>query len=464
MTNMARTKLPKKKLDYSGFLKQKEQVSKDHGFDPTWMPKKLFPFQRALVEWSTRKGRSAIFADCGLGKTFIQLTWAENVARKTKGRILILTPLAVSFQTVQEGKKLGLEVTQRREGLKKKTDRIVVTNYERLHYFNPEDFDGIVCDESSILKNYDGATKAAITEFMRTRPYRLLCTATAAPNDYMELGTSSEALGEMAYRYMLAMFFTHDSGDTSKWRLKGHVQKHIFWRWVCSWARAMRKPSDLGFDDNGFILPSLTETMHIVCTRQNKHRNTFFDTTAITMEEQREERRRTLPERCEMAADLINAHKNPAVAWCGLNDEATLLEKLIDGAVNVQGSDSNDKKERAFRDFASGDIRVIVSKPTIAGFGLNWQHCAHMTFFPTHSYEQYYQSIRRCWRFGQEHKVTVDLITTEGQRRMMKNLQRKQVAATEMFEWLVQLMNNEEQAPKSKTFAGRQKEALPSWL
>ncbi len=447
-------------MNYSDFLDRKTQLGGNHGFDPVWMPSFLFDFQKSLVEWACRKGRAAIFADCGLGKTTMQLTWAENVVRKTNGRVLILTPLAVAFQTVKEGEKFGIEVKHRREGLQN-GDRIVVTNYERLHYFNPNDFDGVVCDESSILKNFDGETRKAITDFMRKRPYRLLCTATAAPNDYIELGTSSEALGVMERKHMLAQFFTHDGGDTATWRLKGHARERLFWRWVCSWARACRKPSDLGFEDNGFKLPSLTVRDHIV-TAAKPRDGYLFDISAVGLDEQREDLRRTIDERCGMVAELCNAHNQPAVCWCNLNAEADAIAGAVRGAVNVQGSDSDEEKEEAFAGFANGDIRVIVSKASIAGFGLNWQHCAHETFFPSHSYEQYYQCVRRCWRFGQKNPVTVDMVTTDGQQNVLRNMERKADAAAEMFSQLVALMRDELQIRKTTGYT--KKEEIPAWL
>jgi len=446
--------------DYAAFLDAKTHVGCDHGFDPAWMPGAMFPFQVSLVEWACRKGRAAVFADCGLGKTPMQLAWAENVARHTDGRVLILTPLAVAFQTVTEGTKFGVEVVHRRDGLRA-GDRIVVTNYERLHHFNADDFDGVVCDESSILKNFDGATRQAVTDFMRKRPYRLLCTATAAPNDYVELGTSAEALGVMERRHMLSQFFTHDGGDTATWRLKGHTREHLFWRWVCSWARACRRPSDLGFDDGAFRLPELSVRGHVVSAARPRD-GFLFDVPAVGLDEQRADLRRTTEERCAMAATVANAHDGPVVCWTNLNAEADAITRQARGAVNVQGSDSDDAKEEAFRAFACGDVRVIVSKPSIAGFGLNWQHCAHMTFFPSHSYEQYYQCVRRCWRFGQKRPVTVDVITTDGQANVLANMERKEESAARMFDQLILMMRNE--LEKRTVTKYDKKEEIPSWL
>lgn len=453
-------------MNYETFLDAKLHTGLDHGFDPVWMPKNLFPFQESLIEWSCRKGRAAVFADCGLGKTAMQLTWAENVARITNGKVLILTPLAVAFQTVNEGKKFGIEVTHRREGLHD-GDRIVVTNYERLHYFNPGDFGGVVCDESSILKNFDGETRKAVTEFMLKRPYRLLCTATAAPNDYIELGSSSEVLGEMGAQDMLNRFFRRQkvfvklyNAGGQGWEMRPHAE-HDFWRWVCSWARAMRRPSDLGFDDGNFLLPPLHINQHVVLAKQPRD-GYLFDLPAVGLAEQRSDLRRTIAERCEMAASLISAHDKPAIAWCNLNEEGNRLTKAINGAVQVSGEDNEQHKEETFAGFVSGQIRVLVTKPTIGGFGLNFQHCAHQTYFPSHSYEQYYQSVRRSWRFGQKNPVNVDMITTDGQTNVLRNLQRKADAASVMFDRLVEMMRNELNIRRTNDL--NEKEELPSWL
>ncbi len=453
-------------MDYQEFINNKTHYGSESGFSPEFMPDILFPFQVAITEWAVRKGRAAIFADCGLGKTFMQLTWAENVARHTGGRVLVLTPLAVAFQTVKEGEKIGVEVIHRREGLQS-NDRIVVTNYERLHYFSPNDFDGVVCDESSILKNFDGETRKAITDFMRKRPYRLLCTATAAPNDYIELGTSSEALGELGATDMLSRFFKREKAFVKLYNAGGQggeMRPHAareFWRGVCSWARALRSPSDMGFDDNGFKLPALNVKGHVV--KASKPRpGLLFDIPAIGLDEQRADLRHTIGERCEMSAELINAHKRPAVAWCNLNEEGDRMEKLINGAVQVSGADPEERKEEVFMGFIKGDIRVLVTKPTIGGFGLNLQHCAHETFFPSHSYEQYYQAVRRCWRFGQERAVTVDMITTDGQENVLKNLQQKADKANEMFSQLVALMRNELSIEKQNDYT--HPIGVPTWL
>jgi len=449
--------------NYHDFLTKKAQLGDLSGFDPVWMPDFLFDFQRSLVEWSLRKGKSAMFADCGLGKTPMQLVWAENVVRKVNRPVLIITPLAVSAQTVREADKFGIDARRSNDGTVH--SNITVTNYERLHYFDPGAFVGIVCDESSAIKHFSGERQKAVTEFMRKTPYRLLCTATAAPNDYIELGTSAEALGELGRMDMLSQFFKNDENSNhpiwwgARWRFKKHGEQ-AFWRWVCSWARAMRKPSDLGFDDGRFVLPALTVTETVVHNNAAFH-GQLFPVQAVSLDEQREERRMTMPQRCDEVARRVNGHAQ-AIAWCHLNEEGKLLEKLIPGSRNVQGSDSDDEKEEAFLDFVSGKLRVLVTKPRIASLGLNLQNCAHMTMFPSHSFEQYYQGVRRCWRFGQTKPVTVDIITTEGELGVLQNLQRKSEAASKMFDMLVAEMSNALKLDRRTTRTGEV--GVPSWL
>lgn len=451
---------------YAEFIESKSQVGDQHGFDPIWVPDFLFDFQRILVEWAVNKGRAAIFADCGLGKTPMQLVWAENVIRQTNRPVLILTPLSVGRQTVMEAEKFGVDAVRSSDGTFPAGGRVVVANYERLHYFSPDDFAGVVCDESSILKNFKGRRKTEVTEFMRTVPYRLLCTATAAPNDYVELGTSAEALGEMGFQDMVGRFFKKETNKDSrgwgrtKYQMRGHAERD-FWRWVCSWSRAVRKPSDLGCDDGGFILPELITREHVVEARTRKP-GSLFDLPAMDLHEQREERRRTMPERCETVADLVNRTTKPAVAWCHLNPEGDRLAKLIPDAVQISGSDPDERKEEIFEAFAAGEVRVLITKPKIAGFGLNWQHCSHQTFFPSHSFEQWYQAIRRCLRFGQTRPVTVDVVTSEGEAGVLANMQRKSVAAEAMFANLVELMNDPMRIERTNPFPTP--EEIPSWL
>lgn len=452
-------------MDYARFLASKAHEGASHGFAPTFMPAGLFDFQAAMVEYAVEKGRAALFEDCGLGKTVQFLTWGQNVVEHTNRPVLILTPLAVAGQTIREAEKFGIETVRSSDGAA--TGRIVVTNYERLAHFNPADFAGVVCDESSILKSFDGARKAEITDFMRKVPYRLLATATAAPNDYVELGTSSEALGYLGHMDMLNRFFKNDQnnsatrrmyGEAPKWRFKGHAETP-FWRWVCSWARAMRRPSDLGFDDGRFQLPPLVEAQHKV-EAESLADGMLFALPASTLPEQREEKKRTIRERCERAAELAS-HGDPAIVWCQFNEEADLLEKIIPGAAQVSGSQSDEVKERRFMDFIDGSIRVLVTKPKIGALGLNFQHCANVVYFPSHSYEQYYQAVRRCWRFGQTRPVHVDVVMTEGERKVMENLSRKAAQADAMFSALVNEMNNATAVQPKRGFD--QPMELPSW-
>ena len=453
--------------DYGEFLRQKSQGGADSGFAPVWMPDFLFDFQRELVEWAVRKGRAAIFADCGLGKTPMGLTWASNVARKTGKPVLYLTPLAVASQTVREAEKFGIEARQSKDGAH--AGHVIVANYERLHYFSSSDFGGVVCDESSVLKSFAGERRGEITAFMRQVPYRLLQTATAAPNDYIELGTSSEALGYMGHMDMLNRFFKNDlnnsaqgrmRGEVIKWRLKGHAETP-FWRWVCSWARAIRRPSDLGFNDDGFLLPPLHEVEHLV-EANSLADGMLFALPAVGLKEQREERRRTVQERCQTVADLVNHTGQPALVWCHLNEEGDVLQSLIPDAVQVAGSDSDDRKEDRLEAFADGRARVLITKPKIGAWGLNYQHCNHVTFFPSHSFEQYYQAVRRCWRFGQKRAVKVDIVTTEGERGVMRNLQRKSDQADAMFSRLVAEMNNALAIERANNMNTQVE--VPSWL
>lgn len=454
--------------DYAAFLHRRAQNADQHGFEPRHVPSFLFGFQQHLVEWSVRKGRAALLCDCGLGKTPMALVWSQNVVEHTNGRVLIATPLAVAFQIVREAEKFGIPATRATTKADVGGPGIYVTNYERLHHFDAAQFAGMVCDESSILKNFDGVRRQLVTEFLRGMRYRLLATATAAPNDYVELGTSSEALGELGHMDMLMRFFKNEQnalhanrnwGDGGKWRFKRHAQQP-FWRWVCSWARAVRKPSDIGFDNGRFVLPPLDEREHIVRTR-TKRPGFLFETPAETLGEQRDERRRTIAERCEMVAQLA-AHDQPVLVWCHLNEEGDALERLIPGAIQVAGRDDEDAKESKLVAFASGDARVLITKPKIGAWGLNLQHCAHVIEFPSHSYEQHYQGVRRCWRFGQQRPVVVDIIATEGERGVLENLKRKAAQADQMFSQMVEHMGDALRLTRSNPFTKNME--APKWL
>lgn len=456
-------------MNYAEFIKGKSQLDGMFGFEPSHLPSYLFDFQVALVEWAVRKGRAAIFADCGMGKTLMELVWAENVYRHTGKPVLILTPLAVAAQFVDEAERFGVDAARASHG--ETPAAVVITNYERLHNFSPDDFSGVVCDESSILKSFDGVRRSEITEFMRLKEYRLLGTATAAPNDYVELGTSSEALGYLGHMDMLGRFFTNrrntSHGYHGKWqmrdggfRFKGHAEQ-AFWQWVASWARALRKPSDLGFDDTNFVLPALNVIEHVI-QPNTPPPGMLFALPAVGLQEERAERRRTIEERCEMVASLVSDTGEPAVVWCHLNDEGDMLERLIPDAQQVSGKDTDETKESKLGAFSRGELRVLITKPKIGAWGLNWQHCNHLTFFPSHSYEQYYQAVRRCWRFGQRRAVTVDIVATEGEVEIQKNLQRKSEQAEKMFESLVAHMNESLSIERTRSYESNVE--VPSWL
>lgn len=454
-------------MNYEEFLLAKAQLDSGDGFEPVFMPSFLYDFQAHMTEWSLTRGRSANYSDCGLGKTVEEFVWAENVVRHTNGNVLLITALAVGAQMVQEANKFDIEVHRSNDGTAHRG--ITITNYEQLHKFNSDDFQGVVCDESSIIKNYNGTRRGEITAFMRKVPYRLLATATAAPNDYLELGTSSEALGYLGHMDMLARFFKNDlnnsasgrmRGEVIKWRFKGHAELP-FWKWVCSWARAMRKPSDLGFDDTKFILPPMVEQEHLVEVKSLAD-GMLFALPAVGLKEQRDERRRSISERCSHVASLVNPTGEQALVWCHLNEEGDMLEKMIPDSVQVSGKDSDEVKEERLLAFAKGEARILITKAKIAGFGMNFQNCHHVTFFPSHSYEQYYQGIRRCWRFGQTKPVHVDIITTEGERGVLKNLQRKTVQADRMFSNLVAEMNAAIGINRAANFSNNQE--VPQWL
>lgn len=426
--------------DYERFLFQKRLIAPPVGFDvaDADLNAMLFPFQRAIVRWAIKRGRAALFEDCGLGKTPQQLEWARLVCKQTGGNVLILTPLAVAEQTRLEGEKFGIHVTL----CKTRADvqpGINVTNYERLHHFAPEQFSGIVLDESSILKSFEGTTRRGITEFSRSIHFRLACTATPAPNDIVELTNHAEFLDVMSGKEIIALFFRQDGNTTHKWRLKGHA-KQDFWRWMASWCVALRKPSDIGFDDDGFVLPPLTMHQHEVRAQQPLQYY-LLPVEAVTLTEQRQARRDSLIERVQVCADLVNGSDQPWVCWCDLNVESEAITAAIPGAVEVKGSDSDDHKARALLGFTRGEIRVIVTKPTIAGFGLNWQHCAHTAFVGlSHSYEALYQALRRFWRFGQERRVNAHIITSELEGAVVRNIQRKEAQMNDMFDQLVAAM------------------------
>lgn len=434
---------------YQQFLEQKGQLSGNFGFDPIYTPDFLFDFQEYIVDWAIKKGRAAIFADTGLGKTAMQLTIAQNIVEKTNQNVLILTPLAVAFQFIIEAEKIGIDdIEISKNG--KFTKKIVIANYERLKHFNSHDFSALILDESSILKNFDGAIKKGITTFSKKMKYRFLGTATPSPNDFIELGTSSEALGYLGYIDMLGRFFKNNE-DTinpinigAQWVLKAHARKD-FWKWVSSWSMSVRKPSDLGFSDEKFKLPKLKIKKTVVKNDKPIVVNgqfSLFNITARNFQEVRAENRATIENRCEKAVELTKNHEI-SVYWVNLNDEGDLIEQLDKDAVQIKGSMNIDKKEELLIAFSKGDVKKLITKAKMTAFGLNWQHCNHTTYFPTYSYEQYYQAIRRFWRFGQKRDVIADLVYSDGQNRVMTALIAKSNKADEMFTELNKNINSQ---------------------
>lgn len=437
-------------MNYQEFLANKRHTLGDHGFTPDWFPDHAFDFQRHIIDKAVRKGRIGLFADTGLGKTLMQLSFAYNVVRKTNKAVLILTPLAVAFQFLKEAEAIGIDdIEHTKDG--KFSRKIVVCNYERLHHLNPDDFAAVLLDESSILKNFDGKIRDQIVAFIKRVPYRLLSTATPSPNDFIELGNSSEALGYMGYMDMLTKFFrsNQNSVDSNnrnigeKFYLKPHAEKDFF-AWVNQWSIMVKRPSDLGFSDKGYDLPALHTQKHMVFNREAWEVNgqsSLFAMPAKSMTEVRAEQKKTVAERCEKAIDL--AQGKTSVYWCNLNEESALLAELDRTAVEIKGGMSIDKKEDILLAFANGEIDRLITKAKMTSMGLNWQHCNHTVYFPTWSYEQFYQAIRRFWRFGQKREVTCDMVISEGQERVMEALEQKTQKAIELYENLVQNANRD---------------------
>lgn len=420
--------------DYISFIKNKRDRIVNKGFEPVFMPDCLFDFQRDITKWAIRKGKSAIWAGCGMGKTFMQVTWAYNVFAKTQKPVLILAPLAVSNQTKIEAQKIDIEVTVC-ESDADVQDGINITNYEKLHKFNTSRFAGIILDESSVLKNFAGKIKNQIIDAFKHTPYKLCCSATPSPNDFTEIGNHAEFLNVSTRTEMLATYFVHDSGETQKWRLKGHAHD-AFYQWVAQWAVMIEKPSDLGYSDHIMTLPPLNLYEHVV---PSVAKDELFVSHAQTLNERRQARKESLKERCRMAADINNANKGSFLNWCDLNEESSTLKRMIHGAVEVKGSDKNEHKEKSLMGFASGDITKLVTKPSIAQFGLNWQICHNMCFVGlSDSFEAYYQALRRCYRFGQKHPVNVHIIISEKEGSVLENIRRKETNAKIMLDKMVQ--------------------------
>lgn len=445
---------------YHEFLGRKARRDPPTGLrEAADLPVQLFPFQRDIVTWALRRGRAAIFAQTGLGKSFMELAWGRAVFQATGRNVLLLTPLAVAAQMVREASKFGLPAKQC-ACQAEVGPGVTVTNYAKLHHFDLSQFSGVILDESSILKAFDGKTRTALIEACKDVPYRLCATATPAPNDFTELGNHAEFLGVMSVTGMQATFFTHDGGDTSKWRLKGHAED-VFWQWMCSWSVLLRRPSDLGYADGAYALPPLRQHEHIVAVE---------GPAAITLGERLAARRDSISQRVARAVELTPAEE-PFVWWCNLNAESEALAKAIPGAVEVRGSDKEEDKERKLKDFSEGRIRVLVTKPSIAGFGMNWQHCAGTGFVGLNdSFEQIYQAVRRFWRFGQTRPVDVHFVAASTEGAVLENLKRKEADAERMGAAMVAQMAD--LSSELVHGAGREHDpyapalpvALPYWL
>lgn len=432
-------------MDYDSFIASKAVKEVPTGHNPAELNEHLFDFQHAIVTWAIRRGRAAIFADTGLGKTLMQLSWAQEVQRHTNGIVVILAPLAVSEQTIEQGRTFGIEVNRIPAGESPNATGIWITNYERIGILNFESFHGVVLDESSILKSQDGKTRTHIIDVCRSVPYKLSCTATPSPNDFEELGNQCEFLGVMTRTEMLATYFVNDTGDTGTWRLKGWGASK-FWEWMGTWAVVLRNPSDLGFNGDAYHLPPMDYHEHVV---EGGATADLFAKPAMTMTERRQAQRDSITERCQRLADIVNAEPNePWILWTHLNDEADTLANLIPGSVNVQGSDSPEVKAANMMRFSHGEIRVLISKPKICGFGMNWQHCARMGFVGMNdSFEGFYQAVRRCYRFGQTRNVQVHIVIAENEGMVLANIKRKEQQHHEisanMIDHMRDIMNNE---------------------
>lgn len=422
-------------ITYEEFLATKAVSDAPSGFDINRkdLNSTLFEFQKDIDIWAIKRGRAAIFAGTGLGKTYMQVEWAKSILPKANS-VLILAPLAVAAQTVNEAKKLDVEITLARSQADITGSGIYITNYQKLDKFTPEYFGGVVLDESSIIKHQDAKTRDVLIEAFARTPYRLACTATPAPNDFMELGNHAEFLGVMSMSEMLATFFVHDGGETQKWRLKGHAEE-VFWKWMASWSVCVSKPSDLGYDDGAFNLPPLQYHEHIINTNGKPIDGMLFSLPASGLQETRAARKGSIEERCERAAELANGNKDQWLIWCDLNEESERCSKLIKDAVQVTGGDTDEHKESTMMGFAQGKVRVLVSKPSICGFGMNWQTCHNMAFVGvSHSFERFYQAVRRCWRFGQTKPVNVHVIISELEQAVLETVKRKEKDAGIMIE------------------------------
>lgn len=453
--------------DYHSFLSKKLSFGRFDGISVDGVPDWLFPHQQDLVRWALRRGRAAIFADTGLGKTRMQLSWADAVVARSGGDVLILAPLAVAEQTVEEGAAVGVTVTHCRSDDDVRRG-INITNYERLHRFDASRFVGVVLDESSIIKHESSKTLQQLLNAFAETPYRLCATATPAPNDWTELGTHAEFLGVRSSTEMLCEFFVHDGGETQTWRLKKHARRE-FWRWVASWGALIRSPADLGHDDSAYQLPPLTVHQHTV--EAVVPFGQLFAIEAQTLSDRRTARRESIEERVKACAEIVNESSNIWLVWCDLNAEGDALRAAIPGSVEIRGSDDVETKEQRLIDFAHGRIRVLISKPSICGFGLNFQVCHNMAFVGvTDSWEAYYQAVRRCWRFGQSSPVDVHIFCSESEGAVVANLARKESAAKAMqSELAAETLDAVRESVlgssrESNTYQPEKRIAIPDWI
>lgn len=449
-------------MTYKEFLNNKKFILESSGFDISkeHLNTMLYGFQKDIVRWALAKGRAAIFADCGLGKTLMQLEWADKVSKHTSGKVLILAPLSVTEQTIREGNKFGIPVTLCKEQSDAK-DGINITNYEKLDRFVAKEFTGVILDESSILKSFTGKVRTQIIDNFANAPFKLACTATPAPNDYMELGNHSEFLGVMTRAEMLAMFFVHDGGETSKWRLKGHA-KDIFWQWMASWSVFIDNPANLGYEIMGYNLPKLNITE--ICVDGTP------TSEILSLTERRQARKDSLVARCEQAADIVNHSQDQWIVWCDLNDESAKLHEMITDSVEICGADKPNHKSDSMLGFSEGNIKCLVTKPKIAGFGMNWQNCHNMIFTGlSDSYEAYYQALRRCWRFGQSKEVNVYIIISSKEGCVKENIERKEADFRKMQSAMIELTKEITKKELEKTcristpYNPRIEMVLPKW-
>lgn len=434
-------------MDYESFLKNKEVFIEDSGFIPMELNKYLFDFQKDIVSWALRKGKAALFEDTGLGKTIQQLSWADAVAKHENGKVLILAPLAVSKQTAKEAEKFGIECTlcETNEDV---CNGINITNYEKIHHFDTDQFCGVVLDESSILKSYSGKTTNDLINKFRFTKYKLACSATPSPNDFTEIGNHAEFLNVMTMNEMLSMYFINDSSNGIGWRLKGHSITDFF-KWIGEWAIMIKTPSDLGFDDTKYRLPKMH--IHNIVTTSKPLENQLFALPAETLQERRQARKDSLSKRVEKAKEIVDSSDSQVLIWCNYNDESTALKTAIPNGYEIKGSDTEKHKENGMIGFANGEVNILISKPSICGFGMNWQNCHIMIFCGlSDSYEQFYQAIRRCWRFGQTHEVHIYIITSEAEANILNNIKAKQDRHERMYTEMLKVINT---VTKEKLYA-----------